>query len=310
MNRQKKFQLKCMCLDAVKGDKEYGAKAAIFSYILYGTCTNPKFEKLTKHQQSKIYGSLSCISSSFYDFMNGALSDGWPRGFDLYLFCDQMADMVIESDNYEGRTESLYELFMIASAATFRMWFEKVTKEDVIDFLEGRPHRDLPVMNDSSAIFDWAKAHRIPCMVLPEIIGESETKRLKEMHLRKVEFEDEQFDMLYDAIRPGFARYGVPDDFVEKNSDACKRIFSAASVYYNLHHESFDLSELVDDSKKADEAFAAFSKAFSGTYTLAEIEDEEKRPFFQKLFLMGMSCGRTLNRMKSSKESPGMPPLD
>lgn len=296
MNDERKAEGKIILAEELRKPENHVLVNGIFTYLLYGMMTHDNYDDLSEEQAQSLPTMLGMISERFPGMLDELFANGTPKDFDLFFYCNDNTEGIIHSQGIVS-DDIIKSMILTAFAATFRLWYDKITYDDIFAFFEDREHPELPDMNDSSIIFAWAQEHGIQCSDVRSLFenpGESELTADEE-----IEAYHALGDMckVFDALVPVMVKEGIPQTFLDEKRLTCRSLFMMTQVFYPVIPPHVDMQAIINDDAKLQNMYKSFLETMAGKKLRQDLQTEspEEEAYFFKVFSFSITAAHYMN---------------
>lgn len=315
MDPNKIRKIKRSCYEILHSTPNIEIADAATIYLTYGINTNAKADEIRSLDSETRTRLFYNATHGWVKYLDEEI--GRPVVFDFDLWADSLnfTTSLLEAMNIDVETErSLLETCQGIFVAMFRLWYEKRTVQDILDFFAEKPCPELPDMSDMRKTFLWAIDNNIPCNDMASF-----SNNYKEyLKSRTADEEIESYINMahlrdaFDACDEALVVSGIPQEYLDENRLQLRDVFYAATAYYEMLPRDTVVQELLQEQEKIQkyyEKFLALHK-FPGLDP-QKLNDENSDNWFYYyiIFVLGLQAGQEVREMEIENGLSGDSPI-
>ena len=219
------------------------------------------------------------------------------RKFDLYIESMNCAMTFIDKQTIDKEdVDNIIEIYQMHFMILFRIWFEKVKPQDIIDFFESEgPVKPIYDARHVSIQFEWGVDQGFPCSNPFALLDGAKTGGITKKEMKSAEKSIEQmkkaFDMMSHFMDDMTEEFNPGHSFIDDNIETCRELYLMAQLMFAMMPNAYKitLKEFKENSKRRESMFNAVTELLRKELS-TELTKPEKKGQYMKVFNFCMLC--------------------
>lgn len=245
---------------------EYDDNIAYYSFLLTSSkFENKWFSSLDEDVQKKwnyltpniVHALMNCLS----EFKK---EDVKKDDFDLYFFAMDFVHVICNKEKIE-EDNSNFDYIFLCIMSVFKMWYNDIKKQDVIDYYRGISYKDFPNMKDVAYNCKWAQDNGINCTDISSMFSIKDieiSKEGEEEAKKMIERMTDLFMNVRPLLKGSFKNWD--DQFVEDHLEDCKVLYLLTNIMFAQIPKGRDAKYIMKDEEKVEAAFKSYMTMCAG----------------------------------------------